>query len=177
MVQPTQRRFRKKDAAFNPFAPLKLCRKTRFEASRAVFWSLSCYKEPKLTTKPFTGYTLRGLLISPSDKLPQNSSQKVARSSSNFTKSSSTLNQNDRIDSQNAASEVQKCNLNLLTSLPCLQTQLLQVAFRDTTVECYSFSYRIRIRIRLKTQLFFSVFKKKRVLSQRFRIVFARPHV
>ena len=64
-------------------------------------------------------------------------------------KGSSKLNQNDRIDSQNAASEVQKCNLKLLTSLPCLQTQLLQVAFRGTTVEYYSFSYRIRIRIRL----------------------------
>ena len=28
-----------------------------------VFWSLSCYKELKLTTKPFTGRTPRGLLI------------------------------------------------------------------------------------------------------------------
>ena len=28
-----------------------------------VFWSLSCYKELKLTTKRFTGRTLRGLLI------------------------------------------------------------------------------------------------------------------
>ena len=35
----------------------------RFEASRAVFWSLSCYKERKLTTKPCRGRTLRGLLI------------------------------------------------------------------------------------------------------------------
>ena len=35
----------------------------RFEASRAVFWSLSCYKELKLTIKPFTGCTLRDLLI------------------------------------------------------------------------------------------------------------------
>ena len=34
-----------------------------FEASQAVFWSLSCYKELKLTTKPFTGGTLCGLLI------------------------------------------------------------------------------------------------------------------
>ena len=34
-----------------------------FEASQAVFWSLSCYKELKLITKPFTGRTLRGLLI------------------------------------------------------------------------------------------------------------------
>ena len=29
--------------------------KTRFEASRVVFWSLSCYKELKLTTNRFTG--------------------------------------------------------------------------------------------------------------------------
>ena len=35
----------------------------RFEASQAVFWSLTCYKELKLNTKPFTGRTLRGLLI------------------------------------------------------------------------------------------------------------------
>ena len=28
-----------------------------------VFWSLSCYKELKLTTNPFTGRTLHGLLI------------------------------------------------------------------------------------------------------------------
>ena len=34
-----------------------------FEASQAVFWSLLCYKELKLITKPFTGRTLRGLLI------------------------------------------------------------------------------------------------------------------
>ena len=33
-----------------------------FEASRAVFWSLSCNKEPKLTIKPFTGRTLGRLL-------------------------------------------------------------------------------------------------------------------
>ena len=33
-----------------------------FEASRAVFWSLSCNKEPKLTIKPFTGPTLGRLL-------------------------------------------------------------------------------------------------------------------
>ena len=37
--------------------------KMRFEPSRAVFWSLSCYKKPKLTIKPFTGCTLHGLLI------------------------------------------------------------------------------------------------------------------
>ena len=35
----------------------------RFEASRVVFWSLSCYKELKLTTNQFTGRALRGLLI------------------------------------------------------------------------------------------------------------------
>ena len=35
----------------------------RFEASQVVFWSLSCYKELKLTTNWFTGRTLRGLLI------------------------------------------------------------------------------------------------------------------
>ena len=36
-----------------------------FEASEAVFWLLSCYnnKELKLITKPFTGRTLRSLLI------------------------------------------------------------------------------------------------------------------
>ena len=41
----------------NPFAP------GGFEASRVVFWSLSCYKELKLTTNRFAGRTLRGLLI------------------------------------------------------------------------------------------------------------------
>ena len=40
----------------------QLSRKTRFEASRVVFWSLSCYKELKLTTNPFTGRTLHGLI-------------------------------------------------------------------------------------------------------------------
>ena len=35
----------------------------RFEASRAVFWSLSCYKELKLTIHPFTGCTLHDPLI------------------------------------------------------------------------------------------------------------------
>ena len=33
-----------------------------FEASRAVFWSLSCNKERKLTINPFTGCTLGRLL-------------------------------------------------------------------------------------------------------------------
>ena len=39
------------------------CQKTRFEASRVVFCSLSYYKEIKLTTNRFTGRTLCGLLI------------------------------------------------------------------------------------------------------------------
>ena len=43
--------------------PLEILLKTRFEARWAVFWSLSCYKELKLTTKPFTGRKLRGPLI------------------------------------------------------------------------------------------------------------------
>ena len=38
----------------NPFAPGDFCRKTRFETGQAVFWFLSCYKELKLTTKPFS---------------------------------------------------------------------------------------------------------------------------
>ena len=41
----------------------RFCRKTRFEASWVVFWSLSCYKELKLTTNRFTGRTLCSLLI------------------------------------------------------------------------------------------------------------------
>ena len=45
---------------FNPLAHWKFCRKTRFEASGAVFWSLSCYNELQLTTKPFTGRTFGG---------------------------------------------------------------------------------------------------------------------
>ena len=44
-------------------APGDFAEKTRFEACRVVFWSLSCYKEPKPTTKPFTGCTVRSLLI------------------------------------------------------------------------------------------------------------------
>ena len=35
----------------------------RFEASQVVFWSLSCYKELKLTTKPLTGRARHGLPI------------------------------------------------------------------------------------------------------------------
>ena len=47
----------------HPFGPGDFTAKTRFEASRVVFWSLSCYKGLKLTTNRFTGRTLRGLLI------------------------------------------------------------------------------------------------------------------
>ena len=47
----------------NPFAPGDFCQKMCFEASRVVFWSLSCYKELKLTTNRFAGRTLGGLLI------------------------------------------------------------------------------------------------------------------
>ena len=44
--------------------PLEILPKNMFEASQAVFWSLSCYKELKLRTiKTFTGHTLCGLLI------------------------------------------------------------------------------------------------------------------
>ena len=42
----------------NPFAPGDFA-----EKRRVVFWSLSCYKELKLTTNRFTGRTLGGLLI------------------------------------------------------------------------------------------------------------------
>ena len=41
----------------------RFCWKTHFEASWVVFWSLSSYKELKLTTNRFTGRTLSGLLI------------------------------------------------------------------------------------------------------------------
>ena len=41
----------------------RFCRKTRFEASRVVLWSLLCYKELKLTSNRFTDRTLHGLLI------------------------------------------------------------------------------------------------------------------
>ena len=43
------------------YSPLEFCWKTRFEASRAVFWPLSGCKEIKHTTKPLT---LPALLIS-----------------------------------------------------------------------------------------------------------------
>ena len=41
----------------------KFCPKIRFEASQAVFWSLSCCKELKPTIKLFTGCRLCDLLI------------------------------------------------------------------------------------------------------------------
>ena len=55
--------FYKTETTIGSIGPWKFFRKTRFEDSRAVFWSLSCYKEPKLTINPITGRTLRGLLI------------------------------------------------------------------------------------------------------------------
>ena len=44
--------------------PWKFRQKRCFKckASRAIFWPLPTYKELKLTTKPFTGCTLGGLL-------------------------------------------------------------------------------------------------------------------
>ena len=43
----------------NIFLPLEILLKTVFcSYSWAVFWSLSCHRELKLTTKPFTGCTL-----------------------------------------------------------------------------------------------------------------------
>lgn len=48
---------------FKLLRPWRFCQKTRFEASQAVFWSLLCYEELKLTIKPFTGSTLPRLLI------------------------------------------------------------------------------------------------------------------
>ena len=41
----------------------KFCPKICFEASQAVFWSLSCYKKLKPTIKLFTGCTPCNLLI------------------------------------------------------------------------------------------------------------------
>ena len=45
--------------------PWKFHQKRCFKckASQAIFWPLPSYKELKLTTKPFTGCTLSGLLI------------------------------------------------------------------------------------------------------------------
>ena len=45
------------DCYFNPFPPW-ISLKNTFEASQAIFWSFSGYKELKLTTKPFAGHTL-----------------------------------------------------------------------------------------------------------------------
>ena len=45
---------------FNPFAPGDFAEE---RILKLVEWSLSCYKELKLTTNRFTGHTLRGLLI------------------------------------------------------------------------------------------------------------------
>ena len=42
--------------------PWKFRQTMYFEASQAVFWSPSCYRELKLTTKSFTGCMLCGLL-------------------------------------------------------------------------------------------------------------------
>ena len=48
----------------NPFAPGDFAKKRVLKlVEYMVFWSLSCYKELKLTTNPFTGRTLHGLLI------------------------------------------------------------------------------------------------------------------
>ena len=50
------------DTAIHPHENFaKRCFKCK--ASQAVFWPLPSYKELKLTTKPFTGCTLSGLLI------------------------------------------------------------------------------------------------------------------
>ena len=50
------------DTAIHPHENFaKRCFKCK--ASQAVFWPLPSYKELKLTTKPFTGCTLGGLLI------------------------------------------------------------------------------------------------------------------
>ena len=48
---------------FSPIRPWQFRRESRFEASRAVFWSLPGYKQRKLTRKPFARRALRGLLI------------------------------------------------------------------------------------------------------------------
>ena len=43
----------------NFFSPLEILLKNMFcSYSWAVFWSLSCHRKLKLTTKPFTGHTL-----------------------------------------------------------------------------------------------------------------------
>ena len=47
----------------NPFAPRNFAKKCVLKLVEQVFWSLSCYKELKLTIKQFTGRTLCDLLI------------------------------------------------------------------------------------------------------------------
>ena len=46
----------------NPFAPL-FVERTRFEASRAVSWSILDYKQPKMPETSFPGQALPGLLL------------------------------------------------------------------------------------------------------------------
>ena len=46
-----------------PISSWRFRQKMQLEASQAVFWALLCYKGLTLTTKPFTGRTLRSLLI------------------------------------------------------------------------------------------------------------------
>ena len=65
--KPRQLKKKKKTAKHVTFfvacCPWRFCWKTRFETCRVVFWSLSFYKELKLTTKPFRGCTVCSLLI------------------------------------------------------------------------------------------------------------------
>ena len=51
---------------FFTHSPLEILLKN---ISQAVFWSLSCYKELKLTIKPFIAWILRGLLIQMQNEL------------------------------------------------------------------------------------------------------------
>ena len=51
------------DTAIHPPWKFRQKRSFKCKASRAIFWPLPSYKELKLTTKPFTGCTLGGLLI------------------------------------------------------------------------------------------------------------------
>ena len=48
---------------FNPFAPGNFVEKRVLKLVERLFLALSCYKELKLTIKPFTGRKLGGLLI------------------------------------------------------------------------------------------------------------------
>ena len=63
MIEESKKQTSDRLTPFYPIHSWRFCQKKRFEASWVVFWSLSCYKELKLTTNPFTGHTLRGLLI------------------------------------------------------------------------------------------------------------------